>query len=150
MAARLKKVESGERGTLQRQVLLQLLSQIRRHVTADELYQEARKRHSRLSLSTVYRNLELFKKMGLVEEHRLEGGRCHYEARAEARHHHLVCLGCGAVEEFQCPWSDEMAGGVGRQKGFRVVDAEVRLAGYCRRCQEQFSGRESQYKAANR
>ncbi len=81
-----------------------------------------------------------------MEEHRLEGGRCHCEAKAEARHHHLVCLGCGEVEEFQCPLGDEVAGKVGREKGFQVIAAEVRLAGYCRRCQEQFSRREKDAK----
>jgi len=149
MAARLMKVESGERSTLQRKVLLQLLSQTGSHMTADELYWKARERHSRLSLSTVYRNLELFKRLGLVEEHRLEGGRSHYEAKAEARHHHLVCLACGEVEEFQCPLSEEVASKVGREKGFKVVDSEARLAGYCRHCQEYSQGAQQRQSTKN-
>jgi len=91
-----------------------------------------------ISLSTVYRNLQLFKEMGLVEEYQF-GSRRHYETVPQAKHHHLVCLGCGRVFEFKCPSTERLKSRISKGEGFRVTEAEVRLAGYCPECQERLA-----------
>lgn len=126
-----------KRTTAQRALLLELIRTADGHLDADELYRRARRRQPGLSLSTVYRNLRLFKELGLVEEHQLDGTRRRYESRSESKHHHLVCLGCGRVVEFKCPSTERMKTYIGRQEGFEVTKTEVRLAGYCRQCRER-------------
>ena len=130
----------GKRSTAQRQLLLEIIRRAEGHLDADELYQQARQRHPALSLSTVYRSLRLFKELGLVEEHQFDDARRHYEVKSRIRHHHLVCLGCGRVLEFQCPSAERLKSRLSREEGFRVADAEVRLVGYCSKCQEQLLG----------
>jgi len=98
----------GKRSTVQRQLLLEIIRGAEGHLDADELYQQARQRHPALSLSTVYRSLRLFEELGLVEEHQFDDTRRHYELRSRIRHHHLVCLGCGRVLEFQCPSAEKL------------------------------------------
>ena len=124
------------RSTGQRQLLLELIKQAEEHLDADKIYQQARQRLPNISLSTVYRNLRLFKKLGLVEEHQLSGTRRHYEAMPRAKHHHLVCLGCGRVFEFKCPSAERLKSRISREEGFKVTDAEVRMVGYCPECQQ--------------
>lgn len=129
-------IESSKRVTAQRQLLLELLREADGHLDADELYRRARHKQPSLSLSTVYRSLKLFKELGLVEEHELEGGRRHYETKPETTHHHLVCLGCGRIIEFKCATTERLKARLGREEGFEVTEAEVRLAGYCPQCRQ--------------
>jgi Fe2+ or Zn2+ uptake regulation protein len=113
------------------------MHQAERHLDADELYHRARERQARLSLSTIYRNLELFKKLGLVEEHHFEEGHYHYELKPLVKHHHLICLGCGRVEEFTYLEVQRMEDEVARDKDLKIVGAEVRMTGFCAACRRK-------------
>ena len=124
----------GQRVTNQRRLLLQLLRRSEGHLDADELFRLAKERESRLSLSTVYRSLRLFKELGLIEEQHFAEEHHHYEAKGSAEHHHLTCLGCGQVIEFQSPLIQRMRRAVGHEKGFEIAGAEVHMVGYCSRC----------------
>lgn len=125
---------AGKRTTSQRRLLLGLILEAGGHPDADELYRRAREREPAISLSTVYRNLKLFKKLDLVEERHFAEEHHHYEAKATGQHHHLVCLQCGEVIEFISPMTEQMKGEIERRNGFVVSDAEIRMNGYCARC----------------
>lgn len=126
------------RSTEQRQLIQDILQHADEHLDADEIYQRARLKSPGISLSTVYRNLQMFKELGLIEEHQFSSRRC-YEAAPRAKHHHLICLGCGQVFEFKCPTTESLKSRISKEEGFRVTEAEVRLAGYCPECQERLS-----------
>ena len=128
------------RSTEQRQLMLKIIQQAEGHLDADEIYRQARQKSPSISLSTVYRSLQLFKELGLIEEHQFDGMRRYYEAMPRTKHHHLVCLGCGRVFEFKCPSAKRLKSRISREEGFRVTDAEVRLVGYCPECQQRLSG----------
>jgi Fe2+ or Zn2+ uptake regulation protein len=129
--------EAGLRSTSQRQSILDIIRRGQGHLDADEVYRRARKKQPRLSLSTVYRNLQTLKEMGLVEEVHLDETHHHYEIKASTEHHHLICLGCGKVVEFECPVSVQMKEEVSKEKGFEVVNTEVRMTGYCPECRKE-------------
>jgi len=131
--------ETKQRHTTQRELLLDLIREADGHMDATELCKRARERQPRLSLSTVYRSLSLFKKLGLVDEHRFNDARRYYETKARSHHQHLVCLDCGKVYEFHCPSAGRLRTKVSRDSGFDVVDTEVRLAGYCPECRRRSS-----------
>ena len=126
------------RSTEQRELIRQILQHADEHLDADRIYEQARQKSSSISLSTVYRNLQLFKEMGLVEEHQF-GSRRYYEPVPQAKHHHLVCLGCGRVFEFKCPSTERLKSRISKEEGFKVTEAEVHLAGYCPECQERLT-----------
>ena len=127
----------GLRVTSQRALILEIIRHGRGHLDADEIYRRAREKQSRISLSTVYRTLQTLKKLGLVEELHFDEEHHHYEVKPYTEHHHLICLGCGQVVEFQCPLSQEMKDSISREKGFEVTDVEVRMRGYCPRCRQE-------------
>ena len=133
--------KKGQRVTRQRSLLLKLI-QDEGHLDASELYQRAREMEPRLSLSTVYRNLQLFKKLELVAEHDFTETHHHYEAKSKAEHHHLLCLGCGKIVEFRCPLSQRIKAQVSREHGFEITNAEVRMMGFCPSCCQE-GGRKS-------
>jgi len=122
------------RFTKQRSLILEIVGQ--GHLDADEVYRRARQKESHLSLSTVYRSLQVLKKLGLIAELHFDESHHHYEVKPSAEHHHLVCLGCGQVIEFDYPLSRYVKARVDQAKDFDIVDAEVRMTGYCAKCRQ--------------
>ncbi len=128
---------AGLRATSQRTQLLELIRQGKGHLDADELYRRVREKQPRLSLSTVYRSLQIFKKLGLVEELHFDENHHHYEVKPASEHHHLVCLGCGRVVEFDSPLSRYIKRNVAEAKDFEIIDTELRMSGYCPKCHQK-------------
>ena len=126
--------QAGMRVTHQRALIMEIIRQGRGHLDADEIYRRAREKEPRLSLSTVYRTLQMMKKLNLVEELHFDDNHHHYEVKPSAEHHHLVCLGCGRVIEFNYPLSHYLRGKVPEAKDFDIVETEVRMTGYCAKC----------------
>jgi len=127
---------TGLRVTSQRALILEIIRRGQGHLDADEVCRRARDKQPRLSLSTVYRTLRRFKKLGLVEELHFDEEHHHYEVKPATEHHHLVCLGCGRVIEFDYPLSRYVKRNVPEAKGFKVVETEVRMTGYCSKCRQ--------------
>ena len=125
----------GMRVTNQRALIMEIIRQ--GHWDADEIYRRARQQEPRISLSTVYRALQAFKKRGLVEELHLDNAHHHYEVKPPTEHHHLVCLSCGRVVEFQYPLARYVKKNVPEAKGFDISETAIRLAGYCPKCRRQ-------------
>lgn len=127
---------AGVRVTNQRALILEIIRRGKGHLDADEVYRRARQKYPRLSLSTVYRTLQLFKKLGLVEELHFDETHHHYEVKPSAEHYHLVCLGCGKVIEFRYPLSRYIKKNVPEAEDFEIVDTEIRMTGYCPGCRQ--------------
>ena len=127
---------SGLRITSQRALILEVIRHGQGHLDADEVYRRARERQPRLSLSTVYRTLQTLKKLGLVEEVHFDEAHHHYEVKPSTEHHHLVCLGCGRVIEFQYPLAHLVKSKVTEAKDFEISDTELRITGYCSKCHQ--------------
>ena len=127
------------RNTRQRQLILEIIEQSDEHLDADQIYERVGQVSPGISLSTVYRNLQMFKNEGMLTEHQFDGVRRCYEIANRARHHHLMCIGCGRIFEFSCASSDGLQTRISREKGFKIVDAEVRLMGYCPECQQRLA-----------
>lgn len=124
----------GLRNTSQRESIIEIIRHGKGHLDADEVYQRARKKQPRLSLSTVYRTLQTLRESGLIEEVHLDETHHHYEIKASNDHHHLICTGCGKVVEFECSLSKQMVENVSKENGFDITHTEVRMTGYCPEC----------------
>lgn len=120
--------------TPQRRLLLDILRHAKGHLDARELYQRAIGKDPRISLATVYRNLRLFKELGLVDEMHLDEARCYYEIRRSTNHYHLVCKCCGRVTGSESPAVANLLDEVQRTSDFDVTRAVLYLEGYCRNC----------------
>lgn len=116
---------------------MEILRDAEGHVDAKELFRRASVRDGSISPATVYRTLNLFKELGLIDEMRLGNIRCFYEIRQTPEHQHLVCRGCGKVMEFQNPYFKKLIEEVQREHGFQVTKAELYLEGYCPECEER-------------
>jgi Fe2+ or Zn2+ uptake regulation protein len=124
------------RATNQRALILEIIRHGQGHLDADEIYRRARIKQPHLSLSTVYRTLQTFKKLGLVEEVHFNEGQHRYEAKPPSEHYHLICLGCGKVIEFRYPLARYVKRNVAEAKDFDITGTEIRITGYCSQCRQ--------------
>ncbi len=134
-ASRRKLNSAGKRFTHQRALIMDIIRQGEGHLDADEIFRRAREKEPRLSLSTVYRTLQMMKELDLIDELHFGENHHHYEVKPAREHYHLVCLGCGRVIEFGYPLSSYLKKEVPEAKGFEIEETEISVAGYCARCQ---------------
>ncbi len=126
----------GKRITSQRRLLLDILWQADGHLDADELFRRAKLKEPHISLSTVYRNLRLFKESGMITERHFVEEHHHYEVTPQSDHHHLICLGCGQVVEVNSDQIDNKAQEIGTKHGYEVVRSDLHIEGYCSNCKK--------------
>ena len=89
--------ELGYRLTPQRMMILSAIEDSDSHISAEEIYAQVVAKYPHVNISTVYRTMELLKRLGLVTETDLGEGRVRYHPADKGHHHHLVCRECGAT-----------------------------------------------------
>lgn len=136
----MKNAERAYRQTRQRQIILQELRHLRTHPTADELFEIVRQRLPRISLATVYRNLELLAEQGLIQKLEPGGHQRHYDGRIEP-HYHIRCVQCDAVADLELKEKIELAQPnidiVQPHTEYQVLDCYMEFTGICPRCRKQ-------------
>jgi Fur family ferric uptake transcriptional regulator len=134
----LNEVESkGVRLTAQRRALIETIQEATSHLDAASLLELARKRDSRIDRATVYRTIELLKRLGLIDEldlMHLNGEKHYYEVRTQKDHLHLACLGCGTVEEFETPTFERLKREIAKENDFEIQVMRLEVGGLCSAC----------------
>src|SRR5437868_15529324 len=91
--------KKGMRMTEQRRVIAQVMEAASDHPDVEELYRRAAAIDPKISLSTVYRTLNLFEEAGLVTKHDFKDGRARFEPLPDTHHDHLIDIRSGKVIE---------------------------------------------------
>ncbi|HET8660889.1 MAG TPA: Fur family transcriptional regulator [Micromonosporaceae bacterium] len=123
----------GLRVTAQRQLILEAVHGLG-HATPEQVLAAVREVAAGVNITTVYRTLELLEDLGLVTHTHLSHGSPTYHAVGEEQHVHLVCRGCGAVDEVAPELLRPLAEQLARQRGFEVDIHHVALFGLCATC----------------
>jgi len=128
--------QRGFKVTPQRTLLLQVLAAQSSHLDAEEIYALAHAQDASISLATVYRALNLYTELGLVDrryvepEHRREV----YRLAEGPEQHYLTCLRCGTRVLIATDLLNNMARELVRRKGVSVTSACACFTGYCPDC----------------
>jgi Fur family ferric uptake transcriptional regulator len=125
------------RNTRQRQVVLDELRHDCTHPTAGELYRRVRERMPRISLGTVYRNLEILQETGdAIRLSGCSGQEARYDGRPEP-HLHFRCEQCERIRDLETvlPLVDDLVGS--SLEGHVVSGYHVVLHGTCRDCRQR-------------
>jgi Fur family transcriptional regulator, ferric uptake regulator len=117
----------GMRMTEQRRVIARVLSGSEDHPDVEELHRRCVEVDPRISISTVYRTVNLFEDAGIIERHDFRNGRARYERMRESHHDHLINLRTGEVIEFQSEEIERLQAEVARKLGFKLVDHRLDL-----------------------
>jgi Fur family ferric uptake transcriptional regulator len=124
--------------TPQRQVIIKaLLDNCDQHLSADEVHAIVKEQHPEIGLATVYRTLEICASLKILHQIEFGDGCTRYEfAKGDAhRHHHLICITCGKVTEFDDDLLETLEAWVSKKAGFKIADHQLKLYGYCEDCQ---------------
>lgn len=115
------------------------------HFSAETLYGWLREEDGpAVSRATVYRTLDLLAKGEFIQSLDTGRGELVYEHVLGHHHHdHMVCLDCGAIEEFHDERIEELQRQAADRKGFTILNHEHRLMGRCRSCSRKAAQRES-------
>jgi Fur family peroxide stress response transcriptional regulator len=120
--------------TPQRLAIYQVLASDDSHPGAEDIYRRIKPNLPSLSLGTVYRTLELFEAHGLVSRVHAFSDQARFDANLDA-HHHLVCVRCRRVLDFEDPRLESLPVDEGNLHGFRVLTHRIHLVGLCPSCQ---------------
>lgn len=119
--------------TRQRMAVYQALSRIPHHPTAEEVFLAVKKRLPRISLATVYKNLEALVQCGAAAKLTYGGDSARYDIRTD-HHDHVRCLRCGKIWDIEPRAGSSRVTPMELPKGFQVLECRVEFVGYCRSC----------------
>ncbi len=127
--------DEGRRITPQRMAIVDYLLKTEDHPSAEIIHKVVRKRYPMVSLSTVYKTLELLKKKKLVNEIEVEG-----EARFDAHtdeHINVVCMNCGKIDDIDEGSLREIQIKAARKSKYLILKSNFELHGYCSNCKSK-------------
>ena len=105
------------------------------HLEVDEIVNQVRGRLDSVSVQAVYDVLGALARAGLARRIEPAGSPARYEARTGDNHHHVVCRGCGTVEDVDCAVGAAPCLDPSDAHGFELDEAEVTFWGLCPACQ---------------
>ena len=121
------------RMTKQRQIIIEELKKVTSHPTADQLYEMVRKRLPKISLSTVYRNLETLSAEGMVLKMDSAGTQKRFDGTVE-NHYHIRCSQCGRVDDVHMETIPEIEEIARRRSNYQSVSHIIEFTGICPDC----------------
>ena len=119
--------------TPQRVAIFQSLIGIETHPTADDIYQIIRRDFANISFDTVHRTLVTFAEIGIVDVVEIFGGAKRFDPDV-SNHHHLYCVQCGDIQDFNEPSYDDLAPPGNLRHEFHIISKRVILKGICNAC----------------
>ena len=128
--------EKGYRLTPQRIMILSAIENSDDHISAEEIYAQVLAKYSHVNISTVYRTLELLKRLGLVTETDLGGGRVRYHPADKGHHHHLVCTECGAIIDLDESTLARLEDVLLHRYNFSAQLRHIAIFGRCANCRK--------------
>ena len=129
--------DEGFRITPQRMAIVDYLLKTEDHPSAEHIHKVIQRKHPMVSLSTIYKTLDLLKKKKLVSEIEVEG-----EARFDAHtddHINLVCMNCGKIEDVNEESIKDIQTKAERKSKYLILKSSFEFTGYCSNCKSKFS-----------
>ncbi len=134
------------RNTRQRRVILEEVRKLTSHPTAVGLYEIVRRRLPKISLGTVYRNLELLARTGAIQKLEFSGPESRFDGNCD-QHGHVRCVDCGRVDDFEGVPLELPGFNEDDCQGYEILGHRLELLGICPRCRTE---RQHNYGKENR
>jgi len=119
--------------TKQRQAVLQVIRESDEHLTANEVFDDARRLLPGISFATVYNSLRYLKNEGLIGEVRFGTDTTRYD-RNLTRHDHALCNNCGKLVDLELSIPVELIEAAAELSKFETESIELTLRGLCPEC----------------
>ena len=119
--------------TEQRRVILDELRRYNNHPSADELYERVRSRLPRISLGTVYRNLEVLSELGEIQKLELSGSLKRFDG-IPTKHYHIRCIECDRVDDAPIAPLNQIEDELYGATVFEIIGHNLEFTGLCPAC----------------
>ena len=120
--------------TRQRRVILEELRKVTNHPTADIIYEIVRQRIPRISLGTVYRNLEVLAQQGEIQKLNIDSERVRFDGNS-SDHFHILCVVCGRVDDFPAKPTVSLKE-LSSETGYEILGHKLDFYGKCPECRK--------------
>ena len=121
------------RMTRQRKVILEELRRINNHPSAEEIYARVREHLPRISLGTVYRNLEILADIGEIQKLEYAGSTNRFDGIPN-KHYHIRCMDCGRVDDAPIAPLNQIEDNLYETTVFKIVGHRLEFIGFCPEC----------------
>ncbi len=128
------------RMTRQRRVILETLRENNIHPSADEVYDMVRRELPRVSLGTVYRNLEILSELGEIQKLELSGSMMRFDGVPE-KHYHIRCINCDRLDDAPLGSLDNIEEKLLGATEYKVMGHRLEFMGLCPDCLEKAASR---------
>jgi len=125
--------------TEQRRVILEVLRSRNDHPSADELYERVRTRLPRISLGTVYRNLDILSELGEIQKLELSGSLKRFDGIAH-KHYHIRCIECNRVDDAPIAPLNQIEDELYGTTVFEIIGHNLEFTGLCPACTRNREG----------
>ncbi|GBC63369.1 transcriptional repressor [Desulfonema ishimotonii] len=122
--------------TRQRRVILEELKKMKSHPSADEVYEVVRQHLPRISLGTVYRNLEILSELGQIQKLELGGTLKRFDSNTR-KHYHIRCINCDRVDDAPMVFMENIEDALDDSTGYKVIGHRLEFLGLCPGCMEK-------------
>ena len=130
-----KLVERGGHLTRQRAAVYDYLGSVEHHPTAEEVFLNVKRKLPKISLATVYKNLEALVACEAISKLSYGDGSARYDIRTD-HHYHARCLSCGRMWDLEAARGKTALEQIKAQPGFTVSDFRLELLGHCQDCKQ--------------
>lgn len=124
----------GYRLTPQRYLILQVIQDANEHISLEQIAERVQRINPCVSLSTIYRTLELLREVELVHESKLPGKPVQYEMPRNKSHHHLVCQRCQCVLHLEDDLLGTLTERLQQHHHFHNISLSLLVSGCCDAC----------------
>ncbi len=121
-----------------REAIYQAITSSNKHPSADQVYEKLKPEIPDLSLGTVYRNISVFKEMGLVKSVGVFNGQERYDWDT-SQHSHFICTKCFSITDVskgQSLIDESIYGLIESEYGACVQSHSINFYGICRKCRD--------------
>ncbi|MFH1739323.1 MAG: transcriptional repressor [bacterium] len=125
--------------TRQRQVILEEIKKTSSHPTATQVYELVKRRLPRISLGTVYRNLEVLSECEMVQKIALGNSERRFDGET-TDHYHIRCIQCGQVDDIPVKPIITLGAGPHKIEDYEITGYCLEFTGLCPRCRDSLCG----------
>ncbi len=122
----------------QREIILETLSENVVHPTAEYLWEKVKEKEPKISLATLYRNLNKLAQNGIIKKIEGLGTSSHFDHNTH-KHYHFICIKCGEVFDVSAEVAPDIIERTQALTDFTIESHDVVFTGICKNCKNKKS-----------
>ena len=124
------------RNTIQKQVILNAVRELKNHPTSEEVYNYIKPNFPSISLGTVYRNLNLLSENNEIQKISLIDDAVRFD-HITGEHYHFQCDKCKKLIDINLPYNKELDEAVSKKYNVEIDKHDIVFIGICKSCKSE-------------